>query len=122
MSDYMDYPFLCDEKLGDRCKAQCSVCKAADTPARFKQPKREAVSSEELIARITAYLSEGGLFNPELANHDNVRDLLIDCRAALTGLQSREAVVRECAAVCDGEGILNWHECKAAILKLLEPK
>lgn len=37
----------------------------------------------EVIERITAYLSGGGLFNPELANHDAVRDLLIDCRAAL---------------------------------------
>lgn len=33
--------------------------------------------------RITAYLSGGGLFNPELADHEAVRDLLIDCRAAL---------------------------------------
>lgn len=33
--------------------------------------------------RITAYLCGGGLFNPELANHDAVRDLLIDARAAL---------------------------------------
>lgn len=36
-----------------------------------------------LVARITAYLTGGGLFNPELANHDAVRDLLIDCRDAL---------------------------------------
>lgn len=36
-----------------------------------------------LAARITAYLTGGGLFNPELANHDAVRDLLIDCRDAL---------------------------------------
>ncbi len=34
--------------------------------------------------RITEYLSGGGLFNPELSNHDAVRDLLIDCRAELT--------------------------------------
>ena len=33
--------------------------------------------------RITAYLSGGGLFNPEYANHDAVRDLLIDCRDTL---------------------------------------
>ena len=44
-----------------------------------QQSEREAVS-----ARITAYLSGGGLFNPELANHEAVRDLLIDCRAALS--------------------------------------
>lgn len=36
-----------------------------------------------LKARITEYLAGGGLFNPELANHDAVRDLLIDCRDAL---------------------------------------
>lgn len=38
---------------------------------------------EVLNDRITAYLSGGGLFNPELANHEAVRDLLIDCRAAI---------------------------------------
>lgn len=37
----------------------------------------------ELVARITAYLSGGGLVNPELADHLAVRDLLTDCRAAL---------------------------------------
>lgn len=37
----------------------------------------------ELIDRITAYLWNGGLFNPELANHIAVRDLLIDCREVL---------------------------------------
>lgn len=36
-----------------------------------------------LEARITDYLSSGGLFNPEMANHEAVRDLLIDCRAYL---------------------------------------
>ena len=35
-----------------------------------------------VIDRITEYLSGGGLFNPELANHDAVRDLLIDAREA----------------------------------------
>lgn len=30
--------------------------------------------------RIGDYLSGGGLFNPELANHDAVSDLLMDCR------------------------------------------
>ena len=28
----------------------------------------------EVTARITAYLAGGGLFNPELAKHDTVRD------------------------------------------------
>ena len=37
--------------------------------------------------RITAYLSGGGLFNPEMANHDAVRDLLIDARAEIERLR-----------------------------------
>lgn len=36
-----------------------------------------------LVARITDYLTGGGLFNPEMAMHERVRDLLIDCREAL---------------------------------------
>jgi len=38
---------------------------------------------QQLIKRITDYLFNGGLFNPELANHIAVRDLLIDCREVL---------------------------------------
>ena len=37
----------------------------------------------DLIERITDYLVSGGLFNPELAEHDKVRNLLVDCREAL---------------------------------------
>jgi hypothetical protein len=39
-----------------------------------------------LEQRITNYLSSGGLFNPELMEHDKVRELLIECRAALAAL------------------------------------
>lgn len=39
--------------------------------------------AQELIDRITAYLINGGMFNPELANHIAVRDLLIECRSVL---------------------------------------
>jgi hypothetical protein len=38
---------------------------------------------KELSDRITAYLFAGGLFNPELANHLAVRDLLMECREVL---------------------------------------
>ena len=38
---------------------------------------------KELSDRITEYLFNGGLFNPELANHIAVRDLLMECREAL---------------------------------------
>lgn len=44
----------------------------------------------DLIERITRYLSTGGLFNPECADHDAVRDLIMDCRTALSA-RSRDA-------------------------------
>ena len=37
--DYMDYPFVCDEKLGERCKQQCAVCKEGEA-RRIKDPKK----------------------------------------------------------------------------------
>lgn len=40
-------------------------------------------TAKECIATITEYLSVGGLFNPEIMEHDKVRGLLIDCREAL---------------------------------------
>ncbi len=43
--------------------------------------------------RITEYLASGGLFNPELANHEAVRDLLIDARDALTASGERVAAL-----------------------------
>ena len=49
---------------------------------------------EALIKRIEDYLSNGGLFNPEMANHIAVRDLLIECRIALAQ-QEQEPVAWE---------------------------
>ena len=34
----------------------------------------------DAVDRCNNYLISGGLFNPELAIHDNVRDMIIDCR------------------------------------------
>jgi len=36
-----------------------------------------------VIDKITEYLSNGGYFNPELMEHDKVRDLLMDVREQL---------------------------------------
>jgi hypothetical protein len=44
-------------------------------------------NSEYLIERINNYLSTGGLFNPEMADHNKVRDLLIECRAEMANSQ-----------------------------------
>lgn len=40
-------------------------------------------SSLSLVDRITKYLENGGLFNPEQMDHSKVRELLVDCRSAL---------------------------------------
>ena len=40
-------------------------------------------SNKELVDKITEYLSNGGLFNPELMDHQAVRDLLIQCKESL---------------------------------------
>jgi hypothetical protein len=34
----------------------------------------------DVTERIKNYLGSGGLFNPELMEHEKVRDLLMDCR------------------------------------------
>ena len=42
-----------------------------------------------LVDKITEYLTAGGLFNPELMEHDKVRDLLIECRKELERMQEK---------------------------------
>ena len=37
----------------------------------------------KLVNRITQYLCVGGLVNPEMMEHDKVRDLLLDVRGYL---------------------------------------
>jgi len=39
--------------------------------------------------RIKDYLGNGGLFNPELMEHEKVRDLLMDCRDEIDILRHR---------------------------------
>jgi hypothetical protein len=46
-------------------------------------PVQQEEEREGLCERITNYLANGGLFNPESMEHDKVRTLLLDCRAAL---------------------------------------
>ena len=46
--------------------------------------------TEDLINRITYHLSSGGLFNPELADHLAVRNLLMECREALANVATND--------------------------------
>jgi hypothetical protein len=64
-----------------------SAIREAIERAGKPEPPREATGMDErnreLGERITNYLSNGGLFNPESMEHDKVRKLLIDCRQYL---------------------------------------
>ena len=47
----------------------------------------------DVTERITTYLINGGAFNPELADHRAVRDLLIDARAELAAARKQAAQI-----------------------------
>lgn len=67
--------------ISDRMQGvDCPYCEDGTTHVHKPAP---TAGEEELVKRITGYLALGGLFNPEMAIHDRVRDLLIDCRHAL---------------------------------------
>ena len=48
----------------------------------------------DAIDRCNNYIS-GGLFNPELAIHDNVRDMIIDCRDQMVAQKAEVERLRE---------------------------
>ena len=50
-----------------------------------------ASNPEDVIARLTDYLASGGLFNPELAQHDLVSELIRDARDVLMTLTAAQA-------------------------------
>lgn len=39
-----------------------------------------AIAPNSVLLRIQEYLANGGFFNPEMMDHQKVRDLLMDCR------------------------------------------
>jgi len=58
-------------------------------PPRGDDPTSQLPDATALSQRITDYLSIGGLFNPEMAIHERVRDLLIECRTELDAASQR---------------------------------
>lgn len=46
---------------------------------------------DDLLARIQSYLGNGGFFNPEMMEHDKVRDLIMDVRNRPATQSSNEA-------------------------------
>lgn len=51
--------------------------------------------SNPISDRITEYLSNGGLFNPELMDPTAVRDLLIDARKEINRLEEYEWMYKD---------------------------
>ena len=47
-------------------------------------------SEASILWRIQNYLALGGLFNPEMMDHDKVRELIMDCRTEISRLQQYE--------------------------------
>ncbi len=53
--------------------------------------------------RITDYLASGGLFNPELSDHDAVSRLLFDCRAALAAERKKAELLVDALKKCKSQ-------------------
>lgn len=72
---------------------------------------------KQLLERITNYLSNGGLFNPEYMDHQSVQRLLIDIRDYLNETPPRQTFPTipttpwsTACPVCDLDGI-NGYVC-----------
>jgi hypothetical protein len=59
--------------------------------AKYSTQQWSRAMTSDIVERITEYLSAGGLFNPELMEHDKVRDMVIQCRDEIESLRSRLA-------------------------------
>jgi hypothetical protein len=57
--------------------------------------------SQELRQRVRDYLGNGGLFNPELMEHDKVRSLLLDVADALDAQEAEIARLRDEVAAAE---------------------
>ncbi len=72
------------DKLTDVISDALAKAKLSDDSFVPEADQRELSKlTGELVARITEYFAVGGMFNPELMEHEKVRDLLMDCRAGL---------------------------------------
>lgn len=49
----------------------------------------------DVLDRVTDYLSKGGLFNPELMEHNKVKNLILDCRDKIRTLKSELNSVKD---------------------------
>lgn len=75
-----DYPVLKCQcgKLFQQRRGWQRHCSSKCRNAEFRAA--QDAKAKELAARITNYLANGGFWNPEMMEHDKVRELLMDCR------------------------------------------
>jgi len=79
----------------------------------------------DVIERITTYLITGGLFNPELADHFAVRNLLIDASVELSAERERRSHYQRIAAELTDKlngtpcAEIRWQQERDALLALL---
>jgi len=66
------------------------------------------------LKMVQSYLSNGGLFNPELMPHDKVRDMVIACRDEL------EAKVQECERLIAAQSREGRHALRVEVERLRE--
>ena len=72
----------------------------------------------DIAELLTEYCLHGGLYNPELMQHDKVRELLIDCRDEIARLRLTDDE-RNALEFAVETGRVAMHD-EAALRKLLE--
>jgi hypothetical protein len=93
------------------------------------EPQAQAAEPEVMaggppvVERIAFYLLSGDLFSPELADHEKVRDLLIDCCEAIA---KKDAALLACvealksASVENHEPYEQWKQIRDAAIQQAE--
>jgi hypothetical protein len=93
-------PFVAANGSALRCEAVTQTrfghaveqCRHRAQPkSRYCKKHTREVKATALLARIDSYLQMGGLFNPELMEHEKVRNLIMDCRAHIERTQNDQA-------------------------------
>lgn len=58
----------------------------------------------ECLDKIQNYLMSGGLFNPELMEHEKVRDMVMDCKKEITRLKRALEIANEAIGKLSNSG------------------
>lgn len=70
-------------------KARKDIVHSREQASLPIKPAPETNPTAEILSRIQNYLGNGGLFNPEMMEHDKVRELILDCRDEINRLNTK---------------------------------